>query len=431
MLSRMKAILEAEKALSAWIITETNVKSSELFFIGDRLDMNRASSVLEYDLKIYVDFEEGGVKYKGDASFHLGPTASEEEIRTELARAVFSAGFIKNKYYDLPEKEENYIDIEASNPIADMELNYEALAKIFFKDYGYEARLNSLELFAVQGYKRVLSSKGVDVSYPYSEFSFEIVTDSDKGAEPVEIFRDYTLKNLDLARIEELYKRQLMETEGRMRATRCKKLDNIRLIISGPAVEEFFQQFYLYQALDSRIMKGISRVKIGKNFVGDGAAQSLTINMNPALGSSAHASPVDAEGKKLEFYPLFENGIARNIRSSSKYAYYLGLENRGLIECFEVDGGERSIDEYRKGNYIEILTFSSFLMDDVTGDFGGEFRLAKLVMDGEESYVSGGAVSENVFKVQDKMLFTKERETRAYSIAPSSIIIEGVNIAAG
>lgn len=431
MLNRIKEILNGVEALSAWIITESRLESSELFFIKEELDLNRATSVHEFGLKIFVDFEEGGVKYRGDASLLISPTDSDEEIRAKLDRAIFSAGFVRNKYYDLPEKEEDYLEIEAGKPREDLREQYKVLSDIFFKDYGYEAGLNSLELFAVQGEKRLVSSKGVDVTYPYSEFSFEIVTDSDKGEEAVEIFRDYTIKTLDLDLIERLYKSQLMETEGRMRAVTSPKLENIRLIISGPAVEEFFQQFYLEQALDSAIYRGISKVKPGEQFLKEGASEALTIRMRPELKTSPHARPVDEEGKKLSDYALFKEGRCENIRSSSRYAHYLGIENRGLCECFEVEPGLRSIEEYRQGDYLEVLTFSSFLMDSVTGDFGGEFRLAKLVQNGKESYVSGGAVSENVFKIQDKMLFSKERELRSYSITPTSIIIDGVTVAAG
>lgn len=428
MIERIKEILNADKNLSAWIITESRLKSSELFFVKDRLDINRASNIHEYAVRIFVDFKEGDESYKGDAGFLLTPMDSDEEIREKLKRAVFGAGFVKNKYYDIPEKEADYIEVKAFDTIRDLNRDYEGLMDIFFKDYGFEAGINSLELFAVQGEKRVLNSKSVDVSYPFSEFSFELVTDSDKGREPVEIFRGYTLNQLDLALIEDIIKKQLMETEGRMKALNTPKMENMRLIISGPAVEEFFQFFYLEQARDRSIYRGVSKVKLGESFTKEGAKERLTIRMNPALSSSAYQSPVDEEGKKLEAYTLFENGIAKDLRSSSRYSHYLGIENRGEVLCFEVEAGEKPIAEYKQGDYIEILTFSSFLMDAVTGDFGGEFRLAKCVKDGKEKYLTGGAVSENVFKIQDRMVFSKELETRMYSVAPASIIIDGVTI---
>lgn len=428
MMERIKAILNADQTLSAWIITESRLKSSELFFIKDQLDINRTSNIHEYGVRIFVDFKDGEESYKGDAGFLLTPMDSDEEIREKLTRAIFSAGFVKNKYYDIPEKEADYIEVKAFETISDLKRDYAKLMEIFFKDYGYEAGINSLELFAVQGEKRVCSSKSVDVSYPFSEFSFELVTDSDKGREPVEIFRGYTLNQVDFVLIEDIIKKQLMETEGRMRAVATPKMENMRLIISGPAVEEFFQQFYLEQATDRSIYRGVSKVKLGESFTKEGAGEKLTIRMNPALSSSAYQSPVDEEGKKLEPYPLFENGLLKDLRSSSRYSHYLGIENRGVIQCFEVEAGEKSLAEYKQGDYIEILTFSSFLMDAVTGDFGGEFRLAKCVRNGKEYYVTGGAISENVFKVQDRMVFSKELETRTYSVAPASIIIDGVTI---
>lgn len=426
MLNRIKAILNSKKNISAWIISESKSSSAELFFVKDRLDMNRATDVHEYALKLFVDFTEENVKYRGDASVLISPADSDTELEQKIERAAFSASFVKNKWYPLPKNENKKpISVKKYNNIEDLKNNYSKIQNILFKEYPYKSTINSCELFAIDQTKRTVTSEGVDISYPFSEFTFEIVSDNNYGKEPVEIFNDYYLPNIDLERLESIVQKQLAETDGRSQAVDCNKLENIRVILSGDAVEELLF-FYLSQATDKMIYMNISKVKQGEQFVNN----KLNIALDPALPSSLYAKPVDSEGKILEKYTLFENGKAVNLRTSSQFSHYLNLENKGQISTFVVDGGDKTYDELTSGDYIEILTFSSFLMDSTTGDFGGEFRLAKLVQNGKESYVSGGALSENIFKLQDRMMLSKELEKRTYSVSPKAIAFDNVCIAA-
>ena len=145
---------------------------------------------------------------------------------------------------------------------------------------------------------------------------FELVTDDNKGKEPVEIFNDYDLTNMDLEQIESIVDRQLMETEGRSLAVRNEKIESIRIILTGDSVESLLE-FYVTQATDQMIYSNISRVKKGERFIVEEAKQSLTVTMNPELSFSIHSKPVDEEGRRLKPYVLFRDGVAENIRSSA------------------------------------------------------------------------------------------------------------------
>lgn len=426
MINRIKNILSDNKKISAWIISESKSSSAELFFVKDKLDMNRATDVHEYSLKVFVDFAEGENKYRGDATIVISPTYTDAELKEKIDRAAFSASFVKNQWYPLPASEnKNPIEIKKYDNINDLKDKCSSIQKILFKEYPYRSKLNSCELFAVEKTNRILTSEGIDIIYPFSEFTFEIVTDNSDGKEPVEIFNEYYLPNIDLDRLEAILTKQLAETDGRSKAVDCQKLENIRVILSGDAVEELLS-FYLDQATDRLIYMNISRVKLGEQFLNN----NLNITLNPALSSSLHAKPVDSEGKILEKYPLFENGKCVNLRTSSRFSHYLNVENKGHVMTFEVVGGEKSYKELCSKDHIEILTFSSFLMDSTTGDFGGEFRLAKLVQNGKESYVSGGSLSVNLFKLQDSMMFSSELEKRTLSVSPKAIAFDSVSIAA-
>lgn len=427
MLLEIKKLLENNTKISAWVINENISSSSELFFIKDKLDMNRACDTKEYHISIYVDFKENDILYKGDSIVVVSASDSIEEIQTKINDAVFYAEFVKNKWYDLPTNESNVIKgINSFKNLSILKKDYETIFNVFFKDYGYESKVNSCEIFAIEGLKRVISSKGTDVSFPYSRFIFELVTDCETGFEPVEIFNGYYLTEIDLELIEVLIKKQLSETYERSKAIRNEKLENKRVIISGNAVEEFLK-FYIDQATDSSIYQKISKAKLNENFFNN-SKEKLNIVMNPYLSSSINSMPVDAQGKILKPYVLYEDGVLKNLRTSARFSHYLNVENLGNVNTFEVKGGEVSLNEYIKDNYIEIMEFSSFIMDTNTGDFGGEFRLAKVVENGKESFITGGAISENIFDIQNEMLFSKETLVYKSSICPKAIILDNITV---
>ena len=427
MLLEIKKLLENNTKISAWVINENISSSSELFFIKNKLDMNRACDTKEYHISIYVDFKENDILYKGDSIVVISASDSIEEIQTKIDDAVFYAGFVKNKWYDLPTNETNAIKkINSFKNLSILKKDYEKIFNVFFKDYGYESKVNSCEIFAIEGLKRVISSKGTDVSFPYSRFIFELVTDCETGLEPVEIFNGYYLTEIDLELIEVFIKKQLSETYERSKAVRNEKLENKRVIISGNAVEEFLK-FYIDQATDSSIYQKISKAKLNENFFNN-SKEKLNIVMNPYLSSSINSMPVDAQGKILKPYVLYEDGVLKNLKTSARYSHYLNVDNLGNVNTFEVKGGEVSLNEYIKDNYIEIMEFSSFIMDTNTGDFGGEFRLAKVVENGKESFITGGAISENIFDIQNEMLFSKETLVYKSSICPKAIILDNITV---
>ncbi|NLP21225.1 MAG: peptidase [Erysipelotrichaceae bacterium] len=427
MLLEIKKLLENNTKISAWVINENISSSSELFFIKDKLDMNRACDTKEYHISIYVDFKENDILYKGDSIVVVSASDSIEEIQTKINDAVFYAEFVKNKWYDLPTNESNVIKgINSFKNLSILKKDYETIFNVFFKDYGYESKVNSCEIFAIEGLKRVISSKGTDVSFPYSRFIFELVTDCETGFEPVEIFNGYYLTEIDLELIEVLIKKQLSETYERSKAIRNEKLENKRVIISGNAVEEFLK-FYIDQATDSSIYQKISKAKLNENFFNN-SKEKLNIVMNPYLSSSINSMPVDAQGKILKPYVLYEDGVLKNLKTSARFSHYLNVDNLGNVNTFEVKGGEVSLNEYIKDDYIEIMEFSSFIMDTNTGDFGGEFRLAKVVENGKESFITGGAISENIFDIQNEMLFSKETLVYKSSICPKAIILDNITV---
>lgn len=432
MLEKIMEILRKHPKISDWTVSEVQNESAEFFFVRDKLDMNRRTKTTELDLRVFVEFAENGEAYKGDAVAHIGPSHTEEEIRRKIDEAVQSASYVKNKTYELsvPEPADSKaldFSAQARDTIGELCGHADEFMDLVFRDRGGRAKINSLEVFAVNGLTHFLCSNGVEASYPSGYLMLEPVTDAIGLHEPVEIFNDLKLKGYEPEKIRSLIERQLEQTEGRALAEAARRKKNTRVILSGTAVEDLLF-IALQQATDRMVYRGQSRAKIGERLFSAKAPQSLNIRMNPQLESSVYARPVDAEGKILRPYTLYEDGVVKNLRTQTRFSSYLGIPHIGYISTFECEGGDKPLASYKTGDYTEIKTFSDFLTNPENGDFGGEFRLAEQVENGKKTYISGGTLSENLFDCQARMVFSAECEARDYSLAPAAIIFDGVDL---
>lgn len=435
-------IQEADRSLASgkiqdWVLQSKDTDSQELFFIKDRLDMNRRAVTREYILTVYVDHEEetDGVvtKTRGSSTAQFGPDDSEEEVVEKIARAGEEASYIKNPWFPLPDNGgEPGHDMAQASTIHEFSHKHEEVFQAFFADRGGLAKVNSAEIFCQDVQVRLASSKGLRTAYPANLFQFELVTDAEGKNDPVEVFRIYTLSGPDAKKIEEIVDAQLKETQARAQADQAQAMDNVRVAITGDEVEDFFQM-YTSRLSATSVYNGLSKEEPGSSFAhdqkGPEVKDPVSLRLNPFLAHSPYAVPVDSYGTLLTPYPLLDKGTVVNLASSAPHSYYLGMENKGKCSTFEVEGGSADLDETMKKDHLEIIKFSSFDFSPLTGNFGGEFRLAKLVKEGKESYISGGSISVNLFKSADKISYSRETIQRPRSITPKAIFIEGVQVA--
>ena len=60
MIERIRSILAEIPEVSAWKLTVSEKQSSELFYVGRKLETNRATDTTNYVLTIYVDKDDSG-----------------------------------------------------------------------------------------------------------------------------------------------------------------------------------------------------------------------------------------------------------------------------------------------------------------------------------------------------------------------------------
>ncbi len=417
--------LKENKDISAYSVIFSDVTSKEAFFIKDKCDMNRAKDVFNVVAEIYKDFEENGKKYRGSAKIKIFPQDSNDVIKKKIEEAVFAARFVKNEWYPLPTPSDK-IDEELKLDVPMQSLL--KMQKCVYSEKVENANINSAEFFATNSIIEIVNSEGIDVKFGEQENEVEVITDSSAGGEEVEIYGSAIQGVVCEEALKTLVKEQLQNTAERASAKKTSHIPSINVILRGDSVEKFFG-FYGVQTASYFVYGGQSSAKIGEALQKEIKGDAVSITLEPTMKGSPYCRKYDRTGFKLEKTVLFEKGVVKTYHGGTRFAHYLGIKPTGDIANVSVMTGSRSYEkDMKNAPYVEILMFSDFFMDPVTGNFGGEFRLARW-FDGKETHIiTGGSISGNVFKVQNEMYFSKEEMQRGGYKGPKAILLPNMEI---
>ena len=153
------------------------------------------------------------------------------------------------------------------------------------------------------------------------------------------------------------------------------------------------------------------------------------MTLDPKLENSTSSLPYDADGFHLSRTQVIEDGLLLKYWGDLRHSYYLGVEPTGNIGNFLIEGGRESIEDMKSEPYLELVSFSDFQMDELTGDFGGEIRLG-WYFDGKDTIpVTGGSISGNIKDVEKEIYLSEEMQKINNFVGPKTIQLTNVSIA--
>ena len=410
-----------ELAPAAWRIEETRQESAELFFVKKQLDTRRGKDVIRWNVSVFRDDAEGR---RGFTAVTLSPAMEEEEIRTRLKEAYFAASFAMNPGYDMPEPVQAAAQVPDSlllrQPLADSA--GQAAAALFAGDDHESAFVGSAEIFVIRSEKRVVSSEGTDVSWIRGEVKGEFVAQC-KQPEDVEIYQDFAYDSLSGEALTALVRETLSFAADRARAQKVLKSGTFDLVLSGASVGEVLN-FYWGRSSAGMIYPGYSR------WEKETAVQKADEGYEALNLTLLATEPFSAEGIPMTDRVLLEEGVLKTIHGGNRFCRYLQTEPTGEYRKLRCDNaGSRSLAEIKQAPCLWAVTFSDFQMDEMSGYFGGEIRLAYLIEDGKMTPVTGGSVSGSILETGSRLLFSKERYESAFYSGPAAMRIHGCSVA--
>ena len=414
-------VLKESKATD-FVIRETTTESQEAFFIGQKLDMSRAKEVTHTMVTVYVDSEDK--KFRGSASKEIHPTCTLDEMKKEIDAAVFAAQFVQNPWYPIVEDEK----------CEDAGLNVnltDELVKIVKAMQEVKAdrdeKVNSYEIFVNKKKTHIVNSKGVDVTFSNFECEVEVVINTQKDGHEIELLKDMRFADKKAEEITAEVEKMFISGKQRLKAVPTKKNEHANVLLSGDDVVQFFQYFTAHTNASNQFM-GVARARIGEKMTGD-EADDLNIELKPILEGSTKNMAYDQDGNPVKEKVLFDQGVCKSFWGSVQHAHYIQLHDTTSINNVVVHGGSMSEAEMRKLPHLEITDFSAFVMDPVSGNFGGEIRLG-YESDGQNvRSVVGGSISANYANVLKNIKLSKETRQINRFIVPCAVYLSDVVVA--
>jgi PmbA protein len=431
MLDRIKRILINHQNIDGFKICENKIEANELFFIKKNVDMDRAKSVHQFKVTVYIDFEENGTKYKGSSSTSIYPTMSDTEIEKVINDIAFAAKFVKNPYYPLVKPSTTGEATKESN-FSKESLPYwmNEITKAVYKNDGYEkGGINSCEIFLNKIDTRIINSEGVDVHSVDYKGMIEFITTWKEDGEEIELYRCLNCSEFDAEEIAEEVDSMITICKEKAIAKSTPAMDKCSVLLTRGAVKDLFSYYYSKSNAAS-VYNQSSTWKIGDKVQGEEVLGDLiTMTLDPLMKNSTYSGSFDEDGYSLERVTIIENGILKRYVADTRYAHYLDVAPTGTIDNIIINAGSHTSADLRKEPHLEVAAFSDFYVDKMTGDFCGEIRLA-WYYDGEKTCpVTGGSILGNANELHNEIYLSKELQKDNNFEGPEIVKLLKVSVA--
>ncbi len=423
MLERLLEILKAS-GVYAWEVSDEKTEGWEFYFIRHALDQNRAKRVEHITVKVY---QRIGPEQIGSATAEIPPTAAEAEMRRCIDALAYQATLAPNRAYTL-----NPVSEAHTAPRADAPVDVPSMAEEFIRTMAAipetpSEDLNSYEICTAAVTRRFVTSEGSDVTETYPSSMLEAVVNARSDGHEIELYRMYKSGSPDAAGLRRDLERTMAYGRDRLRAVPTPALGTADVIFSSADAKQLYS-YFIDRLNPAMILRRISDWKLGVPIEADIRGDRVTIEALRTLPNSSLNRAFDAEGAPIRDTVMLRAGVPEHFLGGRMFSAYMGLEDSFIPGNYAVSGGTKTEAELRQGSYLEVVEFSDFQADSMTGDIFGEIRLAYW-HDGETvTPVSGGSVSGNMHDLVKEMYLSAERTQYDAFLLPAVTKLCGVTV---
>ncbi len=424
MLDTIIDILKRTEGLSGWKVIADKTTAEELFFIKDKIEMNRAKDVTGYHVTLYRDFDDHGVTMRGSADVAIHPSMSDEEMRSTIRQGLLGAGFVKNPWYPLVAKTDgSRDDVRQENDLGAIAAGLGGLPR------AGKTWLSTMEIFLNKTTRRIVNSEGLDVAFAFPHGMVEMIATSRGAQEEVELFDDFRFSTVTAEKILAAVDSLLRLVAERSNASPTPCVKDMPVILSGAPLPTFMNYFVFHSSAENKYKRHTTK-EVGDRFARDGdPGDPVTLRIDPLLPGASNTLPYDRDGMRVAAASIIDNGTLRRLWGDTRFSHYLKIEPTGGLTNVAFSSGGTSCDELRIAPCLELVSFSDFQMNPLTGDFGGEIRLGWRHEDGKRKAVTGGSLSGNMNDCGGRLMLSRETMLKDNYHGPQAVRLTGVNVA--
>ncbi len=421
MLTDILDILKSSEA-DAWDVTDEKINRWEFYFIKHDLDQNRIVDTEHINVTVYKKSADG--KCLGSATDEIAPSASQEEIRQEISDLLSRAALVKNPLYSLRKP----VDVKPEEYSADVkEISRDFIETLTDIPETKTEDINCYEIFTAEIEKRHITSEGIDETQKYPESFLEVVTNARNDEREIELYRSYDSGTCNRDFLKKDIEKTLTYGKDRLHTEPTPALGKVSLMLSTADAMQVWDYFAM-RTDASMVYQKTSDWKLGESVAEGITGDKVTLSSKKTLPNSSKNRTFDDEGALIRDEVLIDGDVVKTYWGNQKFSSYLGLSDTFILSNYEVAPGTKSETELRDGKYLEVVEFSDFQVDPITGHIFGEIRLGYLHDGDKVQIVSGGSVSGTMSDSMKSMHFSKEQTQYNYARVPSVVVLDDVTV---
>lgn len=412
-------VLKDNKKISAYELIINDKDSRELFYVLDHLEISRAVKTKNVSIRIYVSDK----KTTGSSLVKLTAADDINSLKTKINKAIVQAKSARNPYYPLAEKKNNINStLNKEYKLNDIALN---VAKAIFKaDHYRNGWINSTEIFVSKFKEEFINSNGINHINESFKIEVECIPTWSNTKEEFELYKFLTVNKIDYKAITREIEEILQLAKLRSEAKTIKQVKlpkDITVLVKNDMLETLVDNFAYDLSYRNVYMKS-NHYEI-KDVLSN---NKFDLTMKASANGCASSRKFDNHGVALSKKTLIKDGIVKNNHGDIQFGYYLKSKDiTGNLPIIEIKADGIN---YKKEKHLIIETFSSPQLEESSGYWGGEVRLARY-FDGKKYIpLTGFSISGNIYKDIKDVKFSKEETAMSNYSGPKYMIFKGIKI---
>jgi predicted Zn-dependent protease len=405
-LSAIRAFSDAQPDLHGWELEAKFSESRQSLLKGGEQNrlviyQDRAVNDLVFTLTLYAPLNDG--KEMGTAKGSVDPFFDLDDQLNTLFQNAQLAG---NPYFELPEPpKDDYKDAQAADPdiLADLDAAHQVLMSRIDKQTQQLSGVivNSAELFTNKHTQLLMSSKGIRAEKDTTDIYFEVAMEKAPGPNDQEVLKYWHFIGMADATLEACLTSVAQETQLTNSAQLPPSRQSAVVLIDSYAISKLAAALVSQTHGSAEYSQG-PHLKAGDTIhAGERAPESDTVNIkiDPYEPQMARTSAYTDEGLIAQSSDLIVDNCVTSQIIHSRMSQYLKKPANDISGNIVVSAGTRTKDQLLEKfeEVIEILDFSSLLVNPTSLTWSSEIKLGLLHTKGQATKVlKGGITSGNV-----------------------------------
>ncbi len=413
----MKKITDIIKGVDEWQVTKTTVSRIERYISAGRIETERFVEYTNYEGLLLLHDNDKTHQSKFFISRGDEPKAVIKEATGRLNASVSPRWSLPEaaEYENIKLFDENCLKVSSLDKLSDD-------IKLSFAPFQNYLTLGSAELFSTAKTIEIRNSSGVKASKKTSDFKALVNLVSDNGRpNDVEItINRPLLRSMNLSLIIPDYAVFAIESAD----AAAPPKGEFDILFMGDALDNLFSYFIANAGGKSRFEKW-SHFKKGEEVV-KAEGDKLTMESLPLEEGLNRTSPFDENGLALKNQMIIKDGIFERIAAPKRYSDFLSIDPIGNIRNIRIKAGKETLSSLYSGKFLELMRFSTFEPNPITGEFSSEIRTGYFV-DGNKSYpIRGGSITGSIPECFKNAKFSSNITKRGEYIGPKGVRVSKI-----